>query len=98
MILYVIFGWLLSSQSLLYLHILLIPALVVHWKLNQDRCFLTDLENALAGKEPEPGGFVKSILSQCVTNLPEDYVIERALYGVIIVSWSISVLRLLMAA
>lgn len=97
-LLFIISGPCLPGQATRVAHLLLIPVLFVHWRLNDERCVLTEWESALdvaRAVKPVPGGFVKSILSKIVRELPPDKVIKRWFHGILIGSWLASLARLL---
>lgn len=48
---FVVLGWLIPFESILWIHIFVIPALVIHWQTNKGRCVLTQIEDRL--KRPE---------------------------------------------
>lgn len=47
LVLFVLFGWMVSNRTALLVHASLIPSMVIHWRFNHDRCIITNLENWL---------------------------------------------------
>ena len=66
-LIFVIFGWVFRSQNILFTHLVIIPLVILQWKINQGRCYLTDLENYLKKTddmklENQSEGFIHQIL------------------------------------
>jgi uncharacterized protein with PQ loop repeat len=96
---FVIFGCLFDSRTVLKLHVLFVPLMILHWKTNNGRCFLTNLEYRLKGVplnsiETEDG-FIKSLLKYFMKTLPSDIAIRRGIYVVALACWLQSLCRLL---
>jgi len=98
LLLFVVFGWLIPTQFLLWAHLVLVPSLVLQWHFNNGTCLLTNLENWLIGnkrpKTQEQGQFIKSLLAICFDPLPSDGKIKLGLYIVLLMSFSTSFCRL----
>ncbi|MGQ4649400.1 DUF2784 family protein [Lyngbya aestuarii] len=96
-LLFVIFGWILPIKLLLLLHIVFVPLMILQWQFNQGTCFLTNIENQLRGegkeKQQQQGQFIKSLLGKCFNPLPSDSTIKLLIYGIIGLSWGISLIR-----
>lgn len=43
-ILWVLFGWVIHLKSALLAHVIAMPLFILHWKTNNGKCILTDLE------------------------------------------------------
>ncbi len=101
MVAFILFGWLSPGRSLLLIHVILIPTVVLQWRYNDGTCLLTNLELFLRGdsasktKSDQQGQFTKRLLAKCFDPLPTDEKIKRGLYMVVWGSFSISLLRLL---
>ncbi len=95
LLLFVIFGWSAQSAFLLSIHAAFIPAMVLHWKTNNDRCFLTVLEDRLVGGKPGvPGGFIGSLIEGILGSRPSDAQLKVLLYFVLITTWSLSCVKI----
>lgn len=96
-LLFVIFGWILPSYSLLLIHLVFIPVMIGQWQLNQGTCILTNIENYLRGnqqvKNQQQGQFIKGILGKVFNPLPTDATIKKIVYVVIAISWLVSAFR-----
>ena len=94
---FVLFGWALPGPTVWLVHGIFVPIMIVQWWVNDGTCILTNLENWVAGKkkekDEEQGQFVKGLLSKCFDPLPSDEKIKVGLYGVLIISCSLSWLR-----
>jgi hypothetical protein len=47
--LFITLGWLFNNKNILLFYILFIICVVLHWKTNDDKCFLTVIYNRLCG-------------------------------------------------
>ena len=47
--LFITLGWLFNNKNILLFYILFIICIVIHWKTNDDKCFLTVIYNRLCG-------------------------------------------------
>ncbi|MCB0337815.1 MAG: DUF2784 family protein [Bdellovibrionales bacterium] len=103
-LLFIVGGCLYPSVLVWQVHLIFVPLVIIQWFINKDRCVFTNLEIWLrkrANMDPmiaaEPGIFIKSVLSICLTPLPEEKVILWITYGSMILSCSISMLRLMIS-
>ena len=99
LLLILLFGWIFNSRDMLYFHIFLVPAVIIQWWLNSGTCILTNLENYISGevkpKTEEQGQFTKSIFKKIIGRVPSDQFLKGFIYFVILLSWSISILKLI---
>lgn len=73
--------------------------MIIHWKYNQNTCFLTTLEYQLTGRaEKKEGGFIKAILGIFLNPIPSDALIKKIVYGTLFLSWGVSLIRLIFSA
>ena len=103
-LLFVLVGWALPWKFALWFHALLIPMLAIHWLTNENRCFLTEIEEKFkasalhpqrpSNEEPFIGYIIRKITGKKLT--------EKALasvsYGVMTIVWILTVLRLMSGA
>ena len=91
---FVVLGWLISNPTLLIIHLIFLPIMIVQWQFNQGTCILTNLENYIKGETPEKteqqGQFIKNILGKCFNPLPTDATLKKIVYGIIVLSWLLS--------
>ena len=96
-VIFVVFGWASPVHSILIIHLWVVPLMVVQWLFNDGTCILTNVENAISGQKKarseQQGQFIKKLLSVCFTTLPDDAVIKKGLYTLLVVSWSLSAMR-----
>lgn len=108
-LLFVLTGWLLPWPAALIAHLIIVPGLIVHWRTNENRCILTELEERFKG-EPSPlkkssevahqeaaeeGQFLKAAWAKVYGKKPTDELMSRITYGTMIIVWLLSLLRLL---
>ena len=107
-ILFVLTGWLSPWNTLVWTHVLFIPLMILHWRTNENRCLLTELEAKY--KEPQPAlatgesleaeeeeGFIKSAWARAYGRAPSDSDLAVIIYVVLALVWTLSVYRLLAA-
>jgi hypothetical protein len=97
---FVIFGFLLPSKYLLC-HLFAWPTIFLHWKTNNNRCWISELEDWLLSKKTKPvyrdydgidSDFVKLIFRRIGLNVTNHY-IHMFIVLIFKVSWSISAMR-----
>jgi len=97
-LLFAVFGWMLSARIELLIHLIFIPAMILQWQFNEGTCWLTNWENKLQNraedKRQQQGQFIKTILSQFLDPLPSDRQIKFGIYSILAVSWLLSTLKL----
>ena len=94
----VIFGCLFPPRFLIY-HLILWPGLLLHWKLNNNKCFLTEIEKKLRGTKTtllqDNWSFSKNILnSMGLSIVIKTKNTENFFHIIYILSWLISLFRL----
>jgi len=68
---YTSFGWLIKNEFVWFSIIIIAPILHIHWKTNDDKCILTNIENKLRKRDDEGtfiGGISKKILKIELSN------------------------------
>lgn len=98
LLLFVVFGWASPWHPLLVVHLALIPLMILHWKTNHDVCILSTWEQNLRKLPPdqphEPGYFIKLLWTKSFGKLPTERNLLSVTYGISLVSWCITILRL----
>lgn len=93
---FIIVGWAIPSKPITYLHLALIPLVILHWKTNDDVCILTELELKLRGVvcdlDEMRGRFIAGLIEQCFGWSPPDRLLKIVTYSVMLVSWLVSLL------
>ncbi len=88
----------LGPEPVLWFHLFFVPLMVLHWRLNDSVCILTDLENWLLGKRrdmTEPNRFFVIRLSDVLLRRPLTEVgADRLARGVTWGAWAASLIRL----
>jgi hypothetical protein len=91
---FVLFGWIIPSQSWRIIHLIFVPVMIIQWQFNQGSCLLTNIENKLRGetseKQQQQGQFIKSLWIKCFNSLPSDQTLKKWVYGIILTSWFLS--------
>ena len=66
---FIVLGWTIAMRGVLIFYLAFLPATVLHWKLNQDACILSNLENWLRHrrwrapeKNPEEGAWLRTLI------------------------------------
>lgn len=98
---FVIFGWLGPTPEIWACHLVFIPAMLMHWKTNQNRCILTEIEQKLMPlhERPSPdaveGWFINNLFEAvtCGRGISV-HMIKRIVDLVLALSWSITFARL----
>lgn len=91
---FVLLAWAIPNSVAWKVHIILIPVMVLHWRTNQNKCFLTDIENWLRKKKERPviESFVKSLIGNILTHKQREICIQVIVW----MSWLACVLNELM--
>lgn len=74
-----------DNLTLLMVHVVAAPAMMVHWALNNDTCVLTALEASLRGVRPE-GTFIGRLVSP-IYLLPSGSQCSWTWYGAATLLW-----------
>ena len=95
---FVLIGCFLPWRDALVVHAIFVPLMMIGWKVNNDTCFLTNLEHWLRGTSADhraqEGEFIKSILARFIDPLPPDELIERWIYIITCCLWGVTLFRL----
>ena len=51
-----------SHYKYIFIHVLFIPLLILHWKLNDDTCVLTEIEKIITKENQNKKTFIGSII------------------------------------
>jgi hypothetical protein len=106
-LLFVLTGWMLPWPMALIAHLLIVPGLILHWRTNENRCILTELEERFKVKDSplessspplrhetaEEGQFLKAAWTKAYGKKPTDEIMSRITYGTMIVVWILSLGR-----
>jgi hypothetical protein len=100
-ILYVAFGWLITSRPLLYFYTLLLPMIAMQWLLNGGCSIVNNIENLLrTGNWRDPGNifegaFFKTVL-RAVGIRASQAQITTALCSLMLIFWVCAVCRMML--
>jgi hypothetical protein len=101
---YGLLAWLWPHPIWLAVHLVFIPAIIIQWQVNNGVCVLNSLESWLRTgqwrdeEDTHQGGWVSSILARYVGISLSDTSINWLVYGLLGLSWVISLVRILGAA
>jgi hypothetical protein len=88
----------LGPEPVLWFHVVFVPLMVLHWRLNDDICILTDAELWLRGETRDDigeGRYFVSRISEFFLSEPfTEETSDKVARGVTWVVWAISVIRL----
>ncbi len=88
----------LGPEAVLWFHVVFVPLMVLHWRLNDDICILTDAELWLLGKTRDDIGdgqfFVSRISEFFLTQPLTEDAANKVARGVTWAVWAICVIRL----
>ena len=93
---YFMFLGFLLPKKFLYIHFIIYPLLLVHWKLNKNKCMLTQLEFKYKNEKLPPNGeypFIKHMINEFniyPTNKQIKIFFNLGLY----IAWLITIYRL----
>lgn len=98
-VLFVLFGFLFHSRSVLIFHLVFLPILILHWRTNAGVCYITQLQNKIEpnvkSKEELKGGFSEAIITKLTGHKPAPAQLKKIIYGLMIVSWMLSLAKVL---
>ena len=91
-------GWAFSSVQVLWVHLVLVPAMKLHWLTNGGICFLTSVEHRLRGNPTagtvEQPGFIYQFVCMLIDNPPQEEKVsiwmERGMWA----GWFVTILKL----
>ena len=91
-------GWAFSSVQVLWVHLILVPLMKLHWLTNGGICFLTTVEHRLRGHPTagtvEQPGFIYQFVCMLMDDPPQEEKVtlwmERAMWA----GWLVTILKL----
>lgn len=98
LLIFLLLGWLFSSQNILLIHLLLIPLVILHWWTNSGACFLTQIEHRLSRvssytRRESQGEFSRSLLAKLFGIELTNRQLAVLIYSCLVLSWMLSLLR-----
>lgn len=108
-LLFVLTAWFYPWAPALWLHVVFVPLMILHWRTNRNRCFLSQLEEKYkvpheasvhqrVKRDAHESQFIKHVWAKIFRKTPTDRVLNKAIYGIVGLVWAISVARLTMMA
>ena len=98
-LLFMIFGFLLPSKYLI-IYVLCWPSIYLHWQLNNNNCYLTELQYKLENKPLQVTTennypFVKGVLNNIGIKMNDNNIHKLVIYGITFL-WLIGFIRFLL--
>jgi hypothetical protein len=108
-LLFVLTAWMWPWPAAWWLHIVFVPLMIIHWRTNRNRCFLSQLEERFRLKETTENGpitraiteveveeshFIRSVIKKFFGVSPTIAMVEWINYGVMSIAWLGSAIRL----
>ncbi len=96
---YICVGWFLSSPSTLPFYLLLLPAIMTQWYVNQGSCVMNNIESLIRSgrwrdpNNPEEAGFLLMLSQWLFGARPHPVVLDRISYATVFVLWLLAASR-----
>jgi len=96
---YICLGWILSSPWTLPFYLLLLPAIMTQWYVNQGSCVMNNIESLLRSgrwrdpSNPEEGGWLLMLCQWLFRARPHPVVLDRVCYAAVLVLWLLAASR-----
>jgi hypothetical protein len=91
-------GWAFSSVQVLWVHLILVPLMKLHWLTNGGICFLTSVEHRLRGNPTagtvEQPGFIYQFVCMLVDDPPQEEKVTIWMEGAMWAGWLVTILKL----
>ena len=95
-ILYMTLGWISHNTFILYSIIFMAPLFHIHWKTNNGKCILTNIEKKLRNNEKKEGTFIGGLSSRYFKIELSDSTVSILAYTIMYTSAAISLLKIVM--
>ncbi|MCJ8277583.1 MAG: DUF2784 family protein [Bdellovibrionales bacterium] len=97
-LLFLVFGFLLTGP-VTYFHLIAIPAVILHWWMNNNQCILTQLQKKYEVKDKNQeetleGNFTRDLFLKLGIEL-SDQQLMVVIYLVMALSWTLSLFKIL---
>ncbi|MBJ99440.1 MAG: hypothetical protein CMB48_00240 [Euryarchaeota archaeon] len=94
LILYMTFGWITNNLFILYSIVIMAPLFHIHWKTNNGKCELTNIEKRLRNNEEKEGTFIGGLSKKYLKIELTDKAVSTMAYTIMYTSALISLIRL----
>ena len=91
---YMTFGWIINNNLVWISIIIMTPLLHIHWKTNNDKCILTNIEKKLRMNQMEEGTFIGGLAKAFFKIELSDSTVSKIAYATMYTSTLICILRL----
>ena len=86
---FILFGWVHDNKKLLFIHMIFICGVLIHWITNNNRCFLSEYDHG-----DDPNAYTKDLLNKLGIKLNNDKIIQFIPYLSLLIPFIISVIKL----
>ena len=98
----IVLGWLLPWRAFLIFYVIFVPAVVLHWKINDDACILNNLENWLRyrawrarERNPEEGAWLRTLIRNATGIALTQGIMDAVMYAAMALLWLLGMGHLL---
>jgi len=92
-ILFVVLGWAIPSREVRLIHMIFLPLMFLHWRLNRNTCILTNLEHWLRGStrpKEQQTGFIRGAAEKILRRELSESRVNTVIYAILVVVWLLS--------
>ena len=93
-IFYTTFGWITNNEFVLYSILIIVPLFHIHWKTNDGKCILTQIEKKLRNNVEKEGTFIGGLSNRYLKIELSDQVVSILAYTIMYTSALISMFKL----
>ena len=94
LIMYMTFGWITNNLFILYSIVIMAPLFHIHWKTNDGKCELTNIEKRLRNHEEKEGTFIGGLSSKYLKIELTDKAVSIMAYTIMYTSALISLFKI----
>tara|TARA_B100000941_G_C28366578_1_gene479830 strand:- start:361 stop:723 length:363 start_codon:yes stop_codon:yes gene_type:complete len=93
-IFYTTFGWITNNEFVLYSILIMVPVFHIHWKTNDGKCILTQIEKKLRNNVEKEGTFIGGLSNRYLKIELSDQTVSILAYTIMYISALISIFKL----
>jgi hypothetical protein len=101
-LLFIVAGWLLPLRGALIAYVMFLPAVMLHWKLNQDACVLNNIESWLRHgrwrapeKNAEEGAWLRTLIASLTGVTLTRRAMDVVIYSAMTLFWALGLVHFL---
>lgn len=96
-IIYMSFGWIITNKLIWISILIFAPLFHIHWKTNEGKCILTNIEKRLRDNDNGQGTFIGGLSKSILNKELSDKTVSNLAYGIMYSSAFICGIRYLMS-